>query len=90
MLPIVSPVYDFGFVVKNCNDELLKLLEPWCSTIYVDTYAEDYINRETPNTLYDLSKRIYSIDDNIQNDIEVRFDGNKFTQNSFNIIQHNR
>ena len=85
--PIVPPLYDIGMVIKNCNEQLLELLEPWCSTIYVDTYAEDYINKEQPNTDFDLSKRIYTIDDNIQNDIEIRFDGNKFNNNSFQYIQ---
>jgi len=85
--PIVPPLYDIGMVVKNCNEKLLESLEPWCSTIYVDTFAEDYINREQPNTMFDLSKRIYSIDDNIQNDIEIRFDGSKFNDNSFQYIQ---
>ena len=85
--PIVPPLYDIGMVVKNCNEQLLELLEPWCTTIYVDTFAEDYINREQPNTMFDLSKRIYSIDDNIQNDIEIRFDGSKFNDNSFQYIQ---
>jgi hypothetical protein len=85
--PIIPPLYDIGFVVKNCNEQLLEALEPWCSTIYVDTYAEDYINREQPNTAFDLSKRIYSINDNIQNDIEIRFDGSKFNDNSFQYIQ---
>ena len=85
--PIIPPLYDIGFVIKNCNEQILEALEPWCSTIYVDTYAEDYINKEQPNTLYDLSKRIYSIDDNIQNDIEVRFDGSKFNDNSYQYIQ---
>ena len=85
--PIVPPLYDVGFVIKNCNEQLLELLEPWCSTIYVDTFAEDYINKEQPDTMFDLSKRIYSIDENIQNDIEIRFDGSKFNENSFNIVQ---
>jgi hypothetical protein len=85
--PIVPPLYDIGLVIKNCNEQLLELLEPWCSTIYVDTYAEDYINKEQPNTMFDLSKRIYSIDSEKQNDIEIRFDGSKFNDNSFNIIQ---
>ena len=85
--PIVPPKYDIGFVVKNCNEKLLESLEPWCSTIYVDTYAEDYINIEQPNTMFDLSKRIYSIDSEKQNDIEIRFDGLKLNENSFNIIQ---
>jgi hypothetical protein len=37
--------------------------------------------------MYDLSKRIYSIDSEKQNDIEIRFDGSKFNDNSFNIVQ---
>tara|TARA_R100001594_G_scaffold35131_1_gene64288 strand:+ start:12666 stop:13862 length:1197 start_codon:yes stop_codon:yes gene_type:complete len=85
--PIIPPKYNIGFVVKNCNERLLELLEPWCSTIYVDTYAEDYINKEQPNTMFDLSKRIYSIDSKKQNDIEIRFDGDKFNNNSFQYIQ---
>ena len=85
--PIVPPLYDLGFVIKNCNKQLLELLEPWCSTIYTDTSSEDYINKEQPNTMYDLNKRIYSIHDNIQNDIEVRFDGSKFNDSSFQYIQ---
>ena len=84
--PIVPPKYDIGFVVKNCNEKLLESLEPWCSTIYVDTFAEDYINREQPNTDFDLTKRIYSIDAEKQNDIEVRFDGNKLSQDAYEII----
>jgi hypothetical protein len=85
--PIVPPKYDVGFVVKDCNHQLLELLEPWCSTIYVDTYAEGYIDKEQPNTMFDLTKRIYSIDAEKTNDIEVRFDGTKFNDQSFSIIQ---
>ena len=85
--PIVPPKYNIGFVVKNCNEQMLEALEPWCWTIYVDTYAEDYINREQPNTDFDLTKRIYSIDSEKQNDIEIRFDGSKFNNNSFQYIQ---
>jgi len=84
--PIVPPKYDIGFVVKNCNEKLLESLEPWCSTIYVDTFSEDYINREQPNTDFDLTKRIYSIDAEKQNDIEVRFDGEKLSQDAYEII----
>ena len=86
--PIVPPKYNVGFVIENCTEQLLELLEPWCSTIYVDTFAEDYINKEQPNTDFNLSERIYSIDAEKQNDIEVRFDGSKFNDNSFEYIQH--
>jgi len=95
MKPIVTPKYDIGFVVKNCNGQLLELLEPWCSTMYVDVDVQNYIDKEQPNTMFDLSKKLhylriqkeYVFDVGIQNDIEVRVDGGKFTQNSFNVIQ---
>ena len=87
MKPIVVPKYDIGFVVKRCNENLLQTLEPFCSTIYVDTYAQDYIDKEQPNTLYNLNDRIFSIDVDVQNDVEVRFDGSKLTNQNFQYIQ---
>ena len=87
MKPIVVPKYDIGFVIKNCNEQLLELLEPWCSTIYVDISYDRYIEKEKSNTLYDLKERIFLIHSDKQNDIEVRFDGSKFNQSSFQHIQ---
>ena len=84
--PIVPPKYDIGFVAKNCTEQLLEHLEPWCSTIYVDTYAEDYINKEQPNTRVVLADKIYSIDSEENNDIIVRFDCNLLTNESFQMI----
>ena len=84
---VVSPKYDIGFIVKNCNENLLQTLEPFSSKIYVDTYAQDYIDKEQPNTLYNLNDRIFSIDVDVQNDIEVRFDGSKLTNENFQYIQ---
>ena len=73
-------------MVNNCNEQILETLEPWCSTIYVDTFTQDYIDREQPNTTDDLNKKIYSIDADVQNDIEVRFDGSKLTNQNFNYL----
>ena len=87
MKPIVVPKYDIGFVAKRCNGEMLQHLEPFCSTVYVDTYAQDYIDKEQPNTLYDLNDRIYSIDVEKTNDIMVRFDVADLNNNNFNILQ---
>jgi len=84
--PIVPPKYDIGFVVTDCDEQMLETLEPWCSTIYVDTYAQDYIDREQSNTADDLNKKIYSIDVEKNNDIEVIFDGTKLTNESFQYI----
>ena len=84
---VIPPKYDIGFTVKNCNYDTLAALEPWCSTIYVDTYAQDYIDVEQSQTLYDLNKRIYSIDSEKQNDIEIRFDASSLTKEDFEFIQ---
>ena len=94
--PIVPPKYDIGFVIKNCNEQVLYNLEPWCSTLYIDSYIIDpidsssnitnYINKEQPKTVVNLTEKIYSIDSEKQNDIIVRFDGNKLTQQNFNYI----
>ena len=84
--PIVPPKYDIGFVVDNCDYNMLNELEPWCSKIYIDTFAEDYINKEQSDTQFDLNERIYSIDSDKTNDIIIRFDAEKLTPQNFQII----
>ena len=87
MMPIVTPKYDIGFVVKNCNYETLYEVEPWCSTIYVDWGNKDYIVTEQPNTIIDLKDRVKSrIDDTPDNDIIVEFDAKELTPQQFNYI----
>ena len=78
--------------VENCNGQLLEVLEPWCSSIYVDTYIEDYIEKEQQNTLYDMSERVHDIgrvihETGYKHNIELWFDGTKFTNESFQYIQ---
>ena len=90
MKPIIPPLYDIGFVVKNCNMQALEILEPWCSTIYFENYnamAPEYIKKEQPNTLYGLIDRLRPYDNEKNNEILVSFDASKFTQASFEIIQ---
>jgi glycosyltransferase involved in cell wall biosynthesis len=87
MKPIIPPKYDIGFIIKNCNQQILQHLEPWCSTMYVDCNYKEYINQEQNNTNYDLSERIYPYDNEKQNHILIQFDGNKLTNDSFNMIQ---
>jgi hypothetical protein len=92
MKPIVSPKYDIGFVVENCDTNMLKELEPWCSDIYGDWVGHKgygvnkYIEEEQKNTLIDLSKKIHSDHIEPKNDIVVRFDANKLNVNNFQII----
>lgn len=87
MKPIIPSKYDIGFIIKNCNQQILQHLEPWCSTMYVDCDYKEYINQEQNNTNYDLSERIYPYDNEKQNHILIQFDGNKLTNDSFNMIQ---
>lgn len=84
--PTISPKYDIGLIIKNCNQQILSLLEPWCSTMYVDCDYKEYISQEQINTSYDLSERIYPYDNEKQNHILIKFDGDKFNQSSFSLI----
>jgi glycosyltransferase involved in cell wall biosynthesis len=60
--PIIVPKYDIGFVVSNCGIPMLEVLEPWCSTIYIqddyDSITPDYIAREQANTKFNLKDRV--------------------------------
>ena len=88
MKPIVPHKYNMEFRVFNANEQLLSMLEPWCSNIHVDIPQEkidEYIKLEQPNTQFNLSERI---NQEVDSDIIVRFDANKLTQNSFNFIQN--
>ena len=90
--PIIPPKYDVGFVVENCNNDLLKELEPWCSDIYGDWVGHKgfgvnkYIEEEQPNTQFDLSKKLHSLYTEPDNDVVIRFDASKLNQDNFQII----
>jgi glycosyltransferase involved in cell wall biosynthesis len=85
MEPIISPKYDIGFRVKNCNLELLELLEPWCSNILIDDEMQvlttHYIDKEQKNTSFNLTDRILSTPfQTLNNEIIVEIDRLSFTQ----------
>ncbi len=54
----------------------------------MDIIIPEYIKKEQPNTKFNLKNRVKYINDYCECDILVEFDGNKITQNSFNIIQN--
>ena len=86
MKPIVVPKYDIGLIIKNCNERLLELLEPWCSTIYVDCDYTEYIETEQKNTLLDMNDRVKPYDNEKNNDILIEFDAKDFQMKHMNII----
>ena len=88
MKPIVPPKYDIGFIIKNASLELLKVLEPWCSTVYTDILRMKYITLEQPFTSYNLSDRVFTSVDEKQNGILIEIDGNRFNNEDFRHIQN--
>jgi glycosyltransferase involved in cell wall biosynthesis len=90
MKPIIPPKYDIGFIVSNCGLPHLELLEPWCSTIYIkddmQLIVPDYINKEQPNTKFNLIERIRPYDNEKQNNILISFDASKLTNQNFPLI----
>ena len=94
MKPIIAPKYNIAFVVRNCNLNMLDLLEPWCDRIYIDdemgVLFAAYYETEHKNTSYDLKKRVLNTkwnDPQGENDIVIEFDAKQLTQQSFNIIE---
>ena len=82
---IHNKTYDIGFSIKNCNLELLELLEPWCSNILIDDEMQvlttHYIDKEQKNTSFDLTERILSTPfQTLDNEIIVEMDRLSFTQ----------
>jgi GT2 family glycosyltransferase len=77
--------YNIGFIIHNCNFQLLEVLEPWCDNIYVDCETESYINKEQPNTKFNLKDRVRSKDKS--NKILIEFDATKLTNNNFQLLQ---
>lgn len=80
--------YNVGFVVKNCNINLLSALEIWCDKIVTDLpydQTSEYIGIEQPNTKYRLTERIVESIGAIP-DVVVEIDGQRFNQNDYNVI----
>ena len=92
MKPVIPPKYDVGFVVENCDTNMLKELEPWCSDIYGDWVGHkgfgvnQYIKEEQPDTQFNLSKKIHSQHIQPKNAVIVKFDCNKLTSQNFQIL----
>ena len=77
MHPIIPPKYDVGLVVYNCDYNLLRELEPWCSCIYIEdtSVISKYISDEQKNTDFDLKDRVKPYikgKDNKKNDSVLR------------------
>lgn len=94
MEPIILPKYNIAFVIKQCNSQLLEVLEPWCDRIYIENNMQllmsQYIDKEQSNTKFDLKKRVLILENNDpigENDIVIEFNATKLTNDNFQLIQ---
>lgn len=85
--PIINPKYNKGIVLKNAKPLLINTLEPWCDNLYVDIDFEEYIQKEQPRTITDLTQRVLPIGSKKKNDILIYIDGNNFTKTDGQHIQ---
>lgn len=93
MLPIVKPIYSVGIIAKNCNYDLLYMLEPWCDRIYIeDTMGiiySHYYGAEQKNTDYNLDDRVScQLVPNPSQGIIVELDRLTFANTDYQIIQY--
>lgn len=86
MKPIVPKKYDIGYVINNCNENLLRFIEPWSDNLYIDIDPTNYIKSEQINTKYNLKDKIKSINNERTNDIVIKFDGAKLTNENAKFI----
>lgn len=84
MMPIVPKRYKTSFIVENCTVQVLNILEPWCDDIYVDCDFVEYVNNESPTSLFDIRAKIHQLNSEVKNDIWVRFDASRLTEYHFN------
>jgi len=80
LLPIVTKRYETAFIITNCDQELIYLLEPWCDEMWVDCPYEEYLVSEQKKTLFDLSGKFHELGSGLpKTAITILFDGTSFT-----------
>jgi len=85
--PTINPKYDKGFIIKNCNGNLLTQLEPWADTCYVDIDYKDYLAEEQKRSVLDLKERIKPLDNSKNNHILIEINGETFTTQDYIYIR---
>ena len=94
--PIIPSKYNISFWVDNCNLQVLYVIEPWCTRVFVGKnfkvgegdFRDSYIKSEQSNTKFDLTQRVlnqYTLND-MNLDVLVTFDANLLTNENFRFI----
>lgn len=86
--PIISPVYKKTLKLRNSTIAILKILEPWFTSVITDLSEESltqFIDDTQPKTMFDLTKKF---NPEKPEDIVVEADGIHFDQESLTLIQN--
>jgi len=86
MKPIVSPKYKIAFKIKNCTEDILRFLEPWCDHAFVDCNFTNYLLIERNHTTYDLIKRVLDYNETCYDDIIIEINAKQFTRQDYETI----
>ena len=92
LTPLKPKVYNIGFKLNNATYEAIEWFEPWCDQLYTDLIGDDtriidlYIEREQPNTKFNLREKIDP--PSLNTNIIVEFDTQRLDQNDVNNLQH--
>lgn len=84
--PIIPHKYDIGIHISNCTKEILSIVEPWATNIYVDLneiFVKEYIN-EQKNSIIDLNDKINNTKK--YNDVELKIDGKFLSNQNINFL----
>jgi len=77
--------YDIGFVIENCDRNLIALVELF-GEVYANNAMPEYIAAEQPNTKFNLSERVKQFNAPKTNQILIYFDGTQFTNNHVGLL----
>lgn len=84
MYPVIYPIYDIAYDVTGVNLFLIKLLEPFCSTLIIDSQElkDEYVAAMQPYCRFDLASRILvrTGSDVVACGALVRFDASKLNE----------
>jgi glycosyltransferase involved in cell wall biosynthesis len=91
--PVIIPKYGVAFSVTGANLDAVATLEPFCDRLYVEdemrVLFSYYYDMEQKNTLFDLEKRVMTMEYNRPHaceDIVVEFNWKEMSNQSMQII----
>lgn len=76
----VKKKHNIGLILENPNEEAVRTLEIFADHLYSDFNADQYIETEQKNTLFNLKERFRAKSEDISDDIVITFDAKKLSE----------